>query len=259
MTMGAKREEIASARARNATPGGLPASEDALRCLVLIALIVGFAFATRGATISGANIANVLLQSAITGIAACGQALVVLTAGLDLSVSGIVALSMMIGGSLITIPVSPFIALPAMILVAAAFGFVNGFIVARFRLPALVVTLGSWQIGNGLAYQVTGKGFVDHIPPNIAAIGQGQILAIPIPVIVFFAIVALSYFLLHRTPFGAEVYAVGGNPKSCVHQRRAGPARPDHGVRNRRPALRRWRRYQHVELPERDDGADDWP
>ena len=70
MTMGAKREEIASARARNATPRGLPASEDALRCLVLIALIVGFAFATRGATISGANIANVLLQSAITGIAA---------------------------------------------------------------------------------------------------------------------------------------------------------------------------------------------
>jgi ribose/xylose/arabinose/galactoside ABC-type transport system permease subunit len=44
-----------------------------------------------------------------------------------------------------------------------------------------VVTLGSWQIGNGLAYQVTGKGFVDHIPLNIAAIGQAQILAIPIP------------------------------------------------------------------------------
>ena len=102
-----------------------------------------------------------------------------------------------------------------MILVAAAFGFVNGFIVARFRLPALVVTLGSWQIGNGLAYQVTGKGFVDHIPLNIAAIGQGQILGTPIPVIVFFAIVALSYFLLHRTPFGAEVYAVGGNPKAA--------------------------------------------
>jgi ABC-type xylose transport system permease subunit len=77
MTMGAKREEITSAHARNATPRGLPASEDALRCLVLIALIVGFAFATRGATISGANIANVLLQSAITGISACGQALVV--------------------------------------------------------------------------------------------------------------------------------------------------------------------------------------
>src|ERR1700683_3995822 len=112
MTMGAKREEIAAAHATSAPRRGLPAGEDALRCLVLIALIAGFAFATRGATISGANIANVLLQSAITGIAACGQALVALTAGLDLSVSGIVALSMMIGGSLINIPVSAVIALP---------------------------------------------------------------------------------------------------------------------------------------------------
>jgi Uncharacterised protein family (UPF0261) len=47
--------------------------------------------------------------------------------------------------------------------------------------------------------------------------------------------------------------------ESRIHQRRAGPARSDHGVRNRRPALRRWSRHQHVELPERDDGADDWP
>src|ERR1700735_2119549 len=98
--MGAKREEIASARARNGTPRGLSVSEDALRCLVLIALIVGFAFATGGATISGANIANVLLQSAITGIAACGQALVVLTAGLGLSVSGTGGVAVMIGGTL---------------------------------------------------------------------------------------------------------------------------------------------------------------
>src|SRR5262249_28233179 len=119
--MGAKSEETAPVRAMSAPPRALLSSEDALRCLVLIVLIVGFAFATHGATISSANIFNVLLQSAITGIAACGQALVVLTAGLDLSVSGVVALSMMIGGKLITAPVSPFIALPAMILVATVF------------------------------------------------------------------------------------------------------------------------------------------
>jgi ribose/xylose/arabinose/galactoside ABC-type transport system permease subunit len=175
--------------------------------------------------IGGANIANVLVQSAISGIAACGQALVVLTAGLDLSVSGIVALSMMIGASLITTnhqvsllgsAVSSFFALPAMVAVATLFGLANGFLVARFRLPALVVTLGSWQIGNGLAYQVTGKGFVDHIPPDIAAIGQGLIFSIPIPIFIFFAIVLLSYSLLHRTSFGAEVYAVGGNPKAAL-------------------------------------------
>ena len=109
MTTEAEREEIAAVRATSEPRRGLLAGEDAVRCLVLMALIAGFAFATRGATISGANIANVLLQSAITGIAAC-VALVVLTAGMDLSVSCVEAMSKMIGGSQITAPYSPFIA-----------------------------------------------------------------------------------------------------------------------------------------------------
>jgi ribose/xylose/arabinose/galactoside ABC-type transport system permease subunit len=215
---------------KRALSGGRSLARDVLRndnlarFLFLLALVIGFAIVTQGAMVSGANVANVLVQSAIAGIAACGQAFVVLTAGLDLSVSGVVAVSMMIGGSLITSdprvsllgsPVSPLLALPLMIIVAGAFGVANGYLVARFRLPALVVTLGSWQIANGLAYQVTGKGFVDKIPAGIAAMGQGQFLSLPIPVIVLFAIVGLSYFLLHHTPFGAQVYAIGGNPKAA--------------------------------------------
>jgi ribose/xylose/arabinose/galactoside ABC-type transport system permease subunit len=101
------------------------------------------------------------------------------------------------------------------LLVAMAMGTVNGLLVARLRISALVVTLGTWQIGNGLAYQVTGRGFVDKIPDSIALIGQGHILSVPVPIILFFAIVAASYFLLHHTPFGAEIYAVGGNPKAA--------------------------------------------
>jgi ribose/xylose/arabinose/galactoside ABC-type transport system permease subunit len=214
---------MASPRARRLTLERL-SSANLIRCLILIALIVGFAIATDGAMISRANFANVLVQSAISGIAACGQALVVLTAGLDLSVSGVVAVSMMVGGGLITSnphvsllgsAITPWLALPIMLMVATAFGLANGYLVARFRLPALVVTLGSWQIANGLAYQVTGKGFVDNIPLGIAAIGQGQLLSVPIPIIVFFAIVGLSYVLLHHTPYGAEVYAIGGNPASA--------------------------------------------
>lgn len=203
---------------------GVKLDENAVRFAILVALVAGFAVATQGAMVGAANIANVLTQSAIYGIAACGQALVVMTAGLDLSVSGVVALSLMIGGSLITADpqlsllgtaVSSWLAIPVMLAVAAGFGLANGFLVARFRLPALVVTLGSWQIGNGLAYQVTGRGFVDKIPSGIAFIGQGHILSVPVPIILFFSVVGLSYFLLHRTPFGAEVYAIGGNPRSA--------------------------------------------
>ena len=226
MTLEPGNEKALSERAAGADRSfalGVLKNDNLARFLFLFALVIAFAIVTQGAAVSGANIANVLVQSAIAGIAGCGQAFVVLTAGLDLSVSGIVAVSMMIGGSLITSDprvslfgsaVSPLLALPLMVIVAGAFGVANGYLVAQFRLPALVVTLGSWQIANGLAYQVTGKGFVDNIPPGIAAVGQGHILSLPIPVVILFAIVGLSYFLLHHTSFGAQVYAVGGNPKT---------------------------------------------
>lgn len=195
-------------------------SANTIRFLIFVALVAFFAIATKGLTIGGDNIANVLVQSAIRGVTACGQALVVLTAGLDLSVSGVVALALMVGGSLVTenpdyslfgLAVSPVVAILAMLAVGTAFGAVNGTIVARFRLPALIVTLGTWQIGIGLAYQVTGSGFVDKLPESVAALGQGGI-----PIAILLVVVAATWYLLHHTRFGAEVYAVGGNPRAAL-------------------------------------------
>ncbi len=223
MTISDRPNAAAAPGIRRATFDVL-ANDNLIRLLVLGLLIVGFGIATRGATIGPENLSNVLVQSSIRGIAACGQALVILTAGLDLSVSGIVAVTLMLGGSLVTTnpqysllgsPVSAFLAIPLMLAAGAAFGAANGFLVARFRLPSLIVTLGAWQIGVGLAYQITGSGFVNAIPANLAFIGQGSLFSVPAPVILFFAIVALTYAVLHHTPFGAEIYAVGGNARAA--------------------------------------------
>lgn len=198
--------------------------DNAVRIMILVALVVAFAIASKGITLVPDNIANVLVQSAIRGVAACGQALVVLTAGLDLSVSGIVAVSLMAGGALLTdnpqysmlgFSLTPLLVIPIMLLIGTGFGLANGILVARLRLPAIIVTLGTWQIGIGLAYQVTGSGFVDRLPDTIAFIGQGEILAIPFPIFVFFAVVAATWYLLHRTRLGMEIYAVGGNPRTA--------------------------------------------
>jgi ribose/xylose/arabinose/galactoside ABC-type transport system permease subunit len=199
--------------------------ENAVRLLVVVALVAAFAVATGGLTVSSANIPNILVQSAIRGIAACGQALVVITAELDLSVSGVVALAMMAGGSLITgnprysllgFALSPWLVVPIMLAVGTAFGLINGLIVSRLRLPALIVTLGSWQIGLGLAYQMTGSGYVDQIPESVAFIGQGSLLSVPNPVIILCVVVAATYFIVHHSPMGAEITAVGGNPR-CAY------------------------------------------
>lgn len=199
-------------------------SENAVRLLILAGLIAAFAIASGGVTASSANISNVLVQSAIRGVAACGQALIVMTGGLDLSVSGAVAVALMVGGSLITenpkfailgASFSPFIVIPIMLLIGTGFGFVNGVVISRLRLPSLIVTLGTWQIGSGIAYQVTKGGFVDKIPENIAFLGQDTSFFIPIPILIFFAVVCATYFLLHHTVLGAEIYAVGGNARSA--------------------------------------------
>jgi ribose/xylose/arabinose/galactoside ABC-type transport system permease subunit len=199
--------------------------ENTIRLVVFLMLVATFALATGGATASRANISNVLVQSAIRGVAACGQALVILTGGLDLSVSGAVALTLMIGGTMITgnpkfqilgAALSPFLVMPIMLLIGTSFGFVNGVIISRFHLPSLIVTLGTWQIGYGIAYQVTKGGFVDKIPESIAFVGQDTSFFIPIPILIFFAVVCVSYFLLHHTPLGAEIYAVGGNARAAA-------------------------------------------
>lgn len=201
------------------------ANGNTIRFLVLVALVLLFGVLTDGASVSTANLSNVLLQSAIRGIAACGQALVIMSAGLDLSVSGIVAVTLMLGGGLLTanpdlsllgqqLPI--VIVLAIMLLVGGAFGLFNGLLVSWFRIPALLATLGVWQISEGLAFRLTGRGYVDQMPQGIADFGTTTFLYLPLPVIVLLAVVALTYIVLHHTTFGSELYAVGGNDRSAM-------------------------------------------
>ncbi|MCB1494351.1 MAG: ABC transporter permease [Bauldia sp.] len=201
------------------------ANENTVRLMILLTLVVLFGILTDGASTSLSNLTNVLVQSAIRGIAACGQALVIMSAGLDLAVSGIVSVSLMLGAGLVTanpelnllgyqLPV--VVVFPVMLLVAAAFGLLNGVLVAGLRIPALLATLGVWQISEGLAYKLTGKGYVDGISESIGAIATTDVLFLPLPVVILFLVVAATHVVLGHTTFGRELYAVGGNDRSAV-------------------------------------------
>jgi ribose/xylose/arabinose/galactoside ABC-type transport system permease subunit len=188
---------------------------------VLLALIAIVAFATDGLSITRANMANVMLQSSIMGVASVGQAFVILTAGIDLSVGGVGLLSSVLGSSMMTrtvyqnivgAPVSVAIAVPTMILAAAAVGTINGIMVSRVGMPALIITLGMWQIANGLGFAICQGSSIGALPDSMAFLGSGSIGGIPTPVVVFFWVAAIGYFVLNYTPFGRSVYAVGGNP-----------------------------------------------
>ena len=127
----------------------------------LVALIGGFGIASKGLILSYENTINVLLQSSVRGIVAVGQAFVILTGGIDLSVAGIGLLCSTIGAALMTgmpeysivsHPYSIYLAIPIMILIGTALGGANGLAVSRLGLPPLIVTLAIWRITEGAAF-----------------------------------------------------------------------------------------------------------
>lgn len=195
--------------------------ENAVLILVLIALIGGLAIITKGLTANRANILNILLQSSIRGVAAVGQAFVILTAGIDLSVGGVGLFSSMLGTTLISLnpelsivspPFSIYSAIPIMLLAAFGWGTINGSLVSRVGMPPLIVTLGMWEITKGMAFEVSRGHPIRDLPESLSFFGSGIIAGIPVPVIIFITVAAVGYFVLNHTVFGKSVYAVGGNP-----------------------------------------------
>jgi ribose/xylose/arabinose/galactoside ABC-type transport system permease subunit len=194
--------------------------ENAVLIVVLVALIAGLSAITRGAAATRVNVMNVLLQSSIRGVASIGQAFVILSAGIDLSVGGVGLFCSVLGTTLLTSnmalnlvghPVSLFVAIPLMVLAGAGIGAVNGLLVARVGLPPLIVTLGMWQIIKGAAFQLCSGSMVYDLPESLAFFGSGSIAGVPVPSIVFIAVAVIAYFVLQHTIFGHSVYAIGGN------------------------------------------------
>jgi ribose/xylose/arabinose/galactoside ABC-type transport system permease subunit len=217
------KPESPSARARDVARR-LFRHENAALLVVLIALIAGMGAVTKGATLGRANMMNVLLQSAVTGVAAIGQAFVILTGGIDLSVGGMGLMSGILGATMMTEaphlnivghPVSVYTAIPIMLVVATGWGAINGSAVSRLGMPALIVTLAMWEITKGVAFQVSGGYSITQMPEALVWFGSGTIAGVPVPVIAFIAVAVIAYFILSHTPFGRSVYAVGGNPVSA--------------------------------------------
>lgn len=191
--------------------------------IVLVVLIVVAGILTEGLFFSEDNIRNVLLRSCIVGIVAVGQAIAMLSSGIDLSVGGNLVLASCVGAALMTTdprlnlapggnPLPIAAGTIIVLLVASGIGVANGLAVSRLRMPALMVTLAMWQITFGAAYQATNLGqLIANIPESFAIFGQGFVGVIPVPVIIFILVVVVAYFVLNYTSFGRAIYAVGGS------------------------------------------------
>lgn len=199
--------------------------ENLLRFCMLVALLVVFGAATGGVTFSLRGLNNILLQSSTTGLAAVGQAFVILAGGIDVSMYGLGVLASVVGAVTMTNrsdlnvigdePLSAASGVALMLLVGLGGGLVNGALVMLLRIPPLVATLGTWQIGSGLAQFIGGGYTIGDLVPELSGLGQGTLIGVPIPVIAMLAVFAMAFYTLHFTAFGRSVYAVGGNSASA--------------------------------------------
>jgi len=157
------------------------------------------------------NLSNIFAQTAVLAILTTGQTFVMLTAGIDLSVAAVAALSATLLGVLAVANGLPwFLALLICLAVGAAIGALHGFLVGRALLPAFIVTLGGLLVWRGAALQLTGGINTTGLPDPIRFLGRGLIAGIPVPAIVAVVVVVLSTVLIVKTKFGVGLRAIGG-------------------------------------------------
>ncbi len=190
--------------------------------IILVASILCFGFAHNFLTPS--TLSLILKQVTVVGIVAIAQTIIILTAGIDLSVGAILVISAMVMGRLATIQELPvFLAIPCGMAIGTVMGAFNGVLVTKARIPPFIVTLGTVYIFNSLKFWYTGSESVrpadlESKAPGLLWFGNSINVAGATFIYGSFALIflaALVWYLLNRTAWGRHVYAIGDDPEAA--------------------------------------------
>ena len=182
--------------------------------ILLLAGLFSFLFPVSFPTFD--NFSAILRNLALDAIMAAGMLILMVSGLFDLSIGGMFSMAGVLTGWLMKnagVPVP--LAVLAGLATATAGGFVNGFVVARVRVNALITTLGTMQIFRGIAVLVGGPG-ITFLPESFSGIGQAKWLGLQSSVWMMFCVVTVFHFLLRRTRFLRQYYYIGGNEKAAL-------------------------------------------
>ena len=193
---------------------------------ILLLFIIALAIATGGNFLQTQNLINVIRQVSAIGVIAVGMTFVIIARGIDLSVGSILAMSAVVSASLVQMPgaantlypnlsLHPILGVLAGLAVGALLGLVNGSLVAYFKIAPFIATLGMMTAARGLALIYTGGRPLSKLNPGFNWIGQGDIVGIPVPIIIFALVAVVAHMMLSRTRFGRHVFAYGGNEQAA--------------------------------------------
>jgi len=163
------------------------------------------------------NLMNVAAQAAVSAIVSIGMFLAILTAGIDLSVGSILALStMMMGVFCVNLGFDPYTSMVICLGSGAFLGFLNGIMLTKLRLPhPFISTLGMQKMARGIALVVTAAAPVSMFPEPVQFLGSESIGPVPVSIILVAILYIFMFWFLTRTTIGRHIYAVGGNKEAA--------------------------------------------
>ena len=183
--------------------------------LIALALIVITLSLTSEAFLTSNNVLNVLRQTALLFLLASGLTIVILTAGLDLSVGANIGLSACLAATIIKSTGSISLALLVGMGSGFLIGLINGGLIAFLRIPPFIATYGMLWILHGVTYWFMGGETIHGFPADFRAIGSGYLWGIPIPVFLMLAFLLVGMIFLQRTRWGQDIYSVGANREAA--------------------------------------------
>jgi len=202
----------------------LHAYPTAIPFIVLIIGLIVFSVLVGGRFFAPFNLSLILQQVTIIGTLGIAQTLIILTAGIDLSVGVIMILASIVMGRLAVVSGVPvFIAFPAGLMVGALCGYINGTLVTYLKLPPFIVTLGTWSIFGALILFYSQSATIrqqeiEAAAPFLQVTGSSfKLGGAPITVgsLLMLFIAAVVWYILNRTAFGRHIYATGDDPNSA--------------------------------------------
>ena len=190
----------------------------------LLLLVVVFAGLADG-FLSISNLINVALQTSIIAIVAIGMSFVIFTAGIDLSVGSVMALSgALAAGVAVNFGLDSYLSIGVGLVAGLLLGGINGLLIVKGGIPPFVATLSMMAVARGLTLVYTEGRPIAGLDERFLFLGtgrileftmsNGQIIGVPLPVIFMIVIAVLAHLVTRFTPFGLHVYATGGNEET---------------------------------------------
>ena len=192
--------------------------------LILLGMLIAMTFLSP-AFLTARNLLNIVRQISVMGLIAIGVTMVIITGGIDLSSGSVLALAAVVATSLaqrldwaeikfpgLDVPV--FVPILAALAVGAVCGLVNGSLIARFKIPPFIATLGMMTVARGFAL-IYSERPVSGLKDSYTYIGQGEPFGIPVPILILALVAIAAHILLNNTRFGRHIYALGGNEQAA--------------------------------------------